>query len=55
MLSIVFTMTTVLRTRMTHRRTTVNTGYVKRGTEMKRDFLEKQKKALTIRKERSPG
>lgn len=54
MLSIVFMTTAVLGSCMAHSGMVVNTCYLKEGTGVRRDFLEK-KKGLIIRKARSPG
>lgn len=55
LLSTVSVMTTVLRTCMARGTIWVSTWYIEEGTEMRRDFLEKKKKGLIIRKEGSAG
>ena len=54
-MSVVFMTTAVLGSCMGHSGMVVNTCYLKEGTGMRRDFLEKKKKGLIIRKARSPG
>ena len=55
MLSVVFMTTAVLGSCVGHSGMVVNTCYLKERTGMRRDFLEKKKKGLIIRKARSPG